>query len=708
MAARLRPEHHTFAQDLFAEVQLSVDSSEDSAYLEEAFTLLVMDWAEEEGYWPDYEWAYHEGRGTKLNVWALDRGRGVLHLAVTDFEASNEARTCSRTQIDALQNRLQNFFRRCLNGGMDIAEYNPVSEVAELIASGGDDFERVELFVLTNRLTDQGEAISGDLEGFPFSLRIWDLETVRRAWSSGENLEPINVDFVERLGEGIPCLRAADSSADIETFLLFLPGTLLAELYQEYGPRLLERNVRAFLMARGKVNKGIRDTLRSEPEKFLSYNNGLTVTVGEVNLGQNGGMAAIRSVKDLQIVNGGQTTASIAAIVREDGMALSDVSVQVKLAHISGALNDEMVPKISRFANSQNAVSESDLAANNPYLRGLERISRTLWTPTDSGARPTKWYLERARGSYNVDKSLAGTPADQREFEKHYPKKQKFDKNQVALYENTWRLLPHKVCLGGQKNFVEFMLGIEESSDEGGEDPDYELIFRELVAKAILFKRADRLVLGELGGTYKRQVVAHTLAYLYQKSGHGIDLNLIWRTQEISETTRNNISSIAAPLREELIRSARDRNITEWAKKEPCWDHLRQQDFPMAEPVATSQRARSGGPEGSTRQRRQRPAAAAEQEMTLYECVTDSLGTNLITKVRRFQKRGWIHLGDTEIAVGNGKTYHLYRGRWTQNDGTPRDEVFAVNPGTRHAMPLERVPVEKRLQILAWLEELRG
>ena len=98
---------------------------------------------------------------------------------------------------------------------------------------------------------------------------------------------------------------------EYETYLVILPGELIYQLYEEFGARLFEFNVRSFLQAKGKVNKGLRDTLRNEPERFLAYNNGITATADEIEAGLFMGEMTISRVRGLQIVNGAQTTASI-------------------------------------------------------------------------------------------------------------------------------------------------------------------------------------------------------------------------------------------------------------------------------------------------------------------------------------------------------------------------------------------------------------
>ena len=122
--------------------------------------------------------------------------------------------------------------------------------------------------------------------------------------------------------------------SEYQTFLLVLPGELISRLYDQYGARLFEFNVRSFLQARGNVNKGIRETLRSEPERFLAYNNGLTATADEIEVGQLHGETVIRRLRGLQIVNGAQTTASIHRARKVDKIDISRVAVSMKLTRV--------------------------------------------------------------------------------------------------------------------------------------------------------------------------------------------------------------------------------------------------------------------------------------------------------------------------------------------------------------------------------------
>ena len=277
-------------------------------------------------------------------------------------------------------------------------------------------------------------------------LDVWDHQRLFRAQASGLSCEPITIDIEERLGESLPCLEVPPETTDYRAYLAIVPGTLLHNLYHEFGSRLLELNVRSFLMLRGKVNKGIRKTILEQPERFLAYNNGLCITARSLELAdrRDGGMA-IRGITGVQIVNGGQTVATIHRAGHVDRADLSRVFVQAKITVVNEAQIGTLVPLVSRFANSQNKVNEADFSANSKYHVKLQQLSETVWCPAEA----TRWFYERARGQYQVARAREGTtPMRKKAFDSRTPSKQKFDKVQLAKYVNTWRQLPYVVSRG--------------------------------------------------------------------------------------------------------------------------------------------------------------------------------------------------------------------------------------------------------------------
>jgi len=701
MAHRISADTLAYASELLIEVLDHAETEGQEAFLTEAFADLILDGLEEDGFWPDYQLAFLKQRGLEVSAWGLDELNEVLYVAVADFERTDQVHTLSRTERSAILKRLTNFVRRASNGGLEIPEHNPVNDVVEFLRRG-EGFASLRCDLLTNRVTPPDSIPDESLNGWLLSFRVWDLETVRRARTAGVALEPIEIDITESLGAPIPVLREDKNLDGVDTYLLFMPGTLLATIYGQYGPRLLEQNVRSFLMARGKVNQGIRHTLRTEPERFHAYNNGITATASAVATTElpDGGLA-ITQIRDLQIVNGAQTTASIAVASRDTDVDIEKVLVQMKLAVVEPHLVHELVPFISKYANAQNAVSITDLSANHRFLRGLQEVSRSEWTPAAATGRPSKWYFERARGSYAVELSQAGTPAQQREFVSDYPKSQRFDKNNLALYENTWAKLPSIVCRGGQKNYVAFLERLPEIPDveAGAQREIIRGIFRRAVAKAILFRATDGLVRRNLGGTYKRQVVAYSLAYYLEHTEVEPELGLIWQSQTVDDEILAALGQIASPIKELIISTGEGMNITEWTKKEECWAVIRTTRIPFVRPTPSSPSPTRTPVEPVARRAMQR-----SKPMTLAQCIESVFGEPVQGNWRRHRRPKWRHVGDSGVPTRDGRsTWHVFAADFT-NDRGPYTLHMALDFPSRDLMDLDTLlPKETRHAIQQWL-----
>jgi hypothetical protein len=361
-----------------------------------------------------------------------------------------------------------------------------------------------------------------------------------------------------------------------------MPGAVLAALYDRFGGRILEQNVRAFLGEGRKVNKGIRDTLRTEPGMFFAFNNGLTVTASDIELARHpDGHTEITAASGLQVVNGGQTTASL-YWARKAGIDLSKVYVQMKLSCLPEEGFEDAVHNIARFANAQNAVSASDLFAGHPFFKRLERISReTLAPPAKAGEVNSYWYFERTTGSYKVELKRKGSLAA-KAWQLIHPKRQVLSKTDVARYEATFAGLPHIVSSGGQKNIAAFGKIITQAWNTDPEQFDAEY-FRRLVARAIMTRALDALIPAQpwYPGSIVRPLTSYTLALMslrMQAQGRQPDYEAIWRAQKapaafLTEATR--IASKVLPLLQEIPEEqVRNRLITEWVKKEACWKRV--------------------------------------------------------------------------------------------------------------------------------------
>jgi len=286
------------------------------------------------------------------------------------------------------------------------------------------------------------------------------------------------------------------------------------------------------------------------------------------------GGRGITRIRDLQIVNGGQTTASLhhaRTKPRRDNQLLDGIHVQAKLSVVPEDKLLELVPRISEFANSQNTVKTADFSANHPFHIELQRLSRTVLAPAADGSqRSTRWFYERARGQYADAAANKRTAGDQREFKAENPPSQVIRKTDLAKFELCWAQRPDLVSLGAEKTFREFMLRLKERPDF---TPD-SAYFEQLVAKAILFQQTERTVKSlDLGG-YKSQTVAYTIALVSKRTAQQIDLGRIWKAQDIPDLLRASLEEVAPRVHAKLISSAGTANVSEWAKKDGAWQAI--------------------------------------------------------------------------------------------------------------------------------------
>jgi len=517
----------------------------------------------------------------KVNGYGVPEEDSRIDLFITlHYGPSDEIVTINAAEVETAFKKLERFFGKSLDGLYK--ELDPAGDqylMAEHIQGLKAKMDRVCFYLFTNaRLAQRKEKEhKSDIFGLEAVYEVWDLERFRRLRESGTSYEALVVNLEDQKLGGLPCVLLGTNGGNSQTCVTLFPGELLCELYDEYGPRLLELNVRSYLQARGKVNKGIMETLQKSPQDFLAYNNGITVVAEEIIFGKlSNGSLGILELRGMQIVNGGQTTASIHRAAKDFGADLSCVSVQGKVTVVDGARFQDIVPLISRFSNTQNRVTEADLSANHPFHIGMERVSRREWTPDQR----SMWFYERARGSYQTAKIREGnTPSKRKAFEDRYPSNQRFSKEDLARFENTWLGLPHIVSRGSQKNFVHFMHELGQY-DEGWE-PDMDQ-YRQYVAKGLLFKEAQRVIRADRRITaYQINVAAYTVALLAEKTARRLDLKRIWRMQKVSEATSELLAAWVPIVFKHLPDYAAKvgKHIGESFKASACWDNIRGLDL---------------------------------------------------------------------------------------------------------------------------------
>lgn len=540
----------------------------------------------------------NEGRGGfQVDGCALDQERGDLYLAVSDFRPGRDLETLNAAQIDGLFERVRRFCEQAVQPAFvnAIEETSPTFEAAWLIHSGRAVIRRIRVIAFSNARmsTRRKPETAGKILGVPVVFSVLDFARFADISAARGGLEPIEIDVAAINGAPLPCLPAHSIDGEHASYLVAVPGVFLAEIYGLYGARLLEQNVRTFLQAKTKVNTGIIRTLETQPEMFFAYNNGLTATAAGITTARMAdGSLGISAIENLQIVNGGQTTASILyasdSARRERKADLSRVFVQMKLSVVNPELLEEIVPKISRFANTQNKISEADFFSSHPIHLVLQRISRQLSAPAKPGSLSgSKWFYERARGQYR-DKLAYGTPAEKRRFELEFPRDQLIDKTDLAKFEVTFECRPHIVSRGAQKCFLDFAEKAGKAW-EASEAPFNEHWFRSVVAKAIAFRWTDKMVGGSAwyqeDRGYKAQVVTYTLAWLVnhlQQQGLELDLNLIWQRQELPEEVGQILRQLA-PQVAATIKAAppQMKNVGEYCKQQACWAVVAGSTYPF-------------------------------------------------------------------------------------------------------------------------------
>ena len=525
-------------------------------------------------------------RGIRVDGYGGDPAESAdtLSLIILDFRLTDEVGRLTGTEMDTAFRRLSNFLRKALDKRWrdELEETSPAFGLAALIAQRWRSIARVRLLLVSNRkLSDRVDGRPAvDIEGRRVTYSVWDIRRLHAQSTAGDGREDIKINLEADFGGALPILPAQQSEGDHRSYLAILPGKVLADIYDQWGARLLEQNVRVFLQARSTVNKGIKMTLDNEPSMFFAYNNGITATAKDIDIASEGGQLLLRGIRDFQIVNGGQTTASI-HVAKLRKVDLSRTFVQMKISVLTPDKATELVPRISEYANSQNRVNAADFFANHPFHVRIEGFSRRVFAPSPDGTfRQSKWFYERARGQY-ADARANLSVAQRKRFDLENPRKQLFTKTDLAKFLNVWEQRPHEVSLGAQKNFGKFAGRIGQAWSKSQDDFN-ESWYRVAVAKAIIFKSTERIVSGQTWyqGGYRANIVAYTIAKMahdVSALGRAVDFESVWKQQSPGRALENAMAIAAGRVHGALVDTpAVIRNVTEWAKRPACWDRVRE------------------------------------------------------------------------------------------------------------------------------------
>ena len=509
----------------------------------------------------------------RLSGYSLSEENDQLDLFVSLYDNVDVPTPVPDAETKTAVEQCLRFLKLCAEGKM-APKLDPTSDLrslAETLQAIYDDLEQIRVYVLTDRVAKSKSFKTRDIGGKAVRLEVMDIERLHRHWSEGKPRDELVVDFAEVSGAPLPCVFVPGENDDYDYALTAIPAEALRLLYEKFGARLLEANVRSFLSVKGKgVNAGIQNTLRSAPERFMAYNNGIVIVADEMRLGKPGdGSAGIAWLKGLQIVNGGQTTASIYFTKKKyPDTDLSRVRVPAKVIVMraqDSVKEEALVSDISRFANSQNAVRQSDLSANKPFHIEIEKLSRSVYCPDGVG----QWFYERAAGSYNTLLARDGTtPSKLKALKDAIPSARRVTKTDLAKYINAWDRKPDIVSLGSQKNFDKFMASLTPA--EGQEAPLPNVAdFKALIAKAKIYRDAQKL-LRPMFQAFQANVTAYTVSLLAEKLGDRIDLDRIWAKQAASPELLAQIAVWAKEVNDVLHASSGGKMVSEWAKRPEC------------------------------------------------------------------------------------------------------------------------------------------
>lgn len=530
----------------------------------------------------------------KINAFSFSEDYSTISLFVTIYKAQKSITAVSQKEVSEAIRLVSNFYVKASQ-----EDYvNRLTDSAEIVGCAHelgknedlkDNAHQIKIFILTNGTYKEPIKADKELEHLQLECKVFDLDYFCKI--SEEQKQPIFVDF-ESLGYKIPYITGAEDNDLYQAYIAIVPGACLADLYGTYKVRLMENNVRQFLQFTGKINNGIKETIETAPEMFLAYNNGIAATASHIELDRTG--KYIKSIKGLQIVNGGQTTASLYHVKDTNkDIDLSRILVLVKFSIVKNEERyDEIVGNISRCANTQNKVNESDFSANREELIRLETWSRSIMTePSSTHSTSTFWYFERVKGQYKNFRLKEGfTKQAESQFDMKYPKEQVFTKYDLAKYENCYGethftvkiagvdcddyIGPHTVCLGNEKNYAVFLKhNMPKLSDIDN------IYFEDLIAKAILFKEADKRYgtkqHGEPIGDLKKIVVPYAIALLHHITNGQIDLYKIWMRQEVSPELSDFLYELMKQINDFITSIQGVSRYEELAKKKSFWEDVK-------------------------------------------------------------------------------------------------------------------------------------
>lgn len=546
-------------------------------------------------YTPCYYTGEYKRKKFRIDGYYFDEFDLTINIIIADYDGIDLDRTLTKTIANKNFSRALVLLDAVFNS--DLSEDPSINayDLIEILRNNKEKFRKIKLFLFTDaNISSRIKNIGIEpFEDIPVECQIWDIARIFEVCTTPDS-ETIEINFDDFGISGVPCLRAnVGEENQYSSYLGVIPGAVLADLYDKFGARLLESNVRSFLSTKVAVNKKIRETIINEPEMFFAYNNGISVTAKNVIIKTKNGQTLLTSARDFQIINGGQTTASLYNARKVNHADLSSIYVQMKLTEIdeSQVSSDEaetLIRNISRSSNSQNKVSDADFFASHPFHKQMEQLSRITYAPAKNGAQyETIWFYERARGQY-LQEQMRLTPAKRKAFLLKNPKDQLIKKTDLAKVQNAWLGHPDIVSKGAQTNFVKFASFIDEQwqLDDSQFNSQY---YESTVALMIMFQFLQKYVSKQswYQGGYRANIIVYSIALFHRQilrqfPGRDLDLIMIWKMQELPDSVKAALGSISKEVFDKITDEKRPvMNVTQWCKRSQCWDSVQTMNLPF-------------------------------------------------------------------------------------------------------------------------------
>lgn len=583
----------------------------------------------------DFTECYYEGvsrrkANMRIDGYAMDDADGSCCVFISDYHGPYEDDAIRSEDINAFFKKIRYFVDESIKYELyqELEESTQVYEFSRMLHYENENISKFRFYLLTDAYNKQRTKNIKDAEvgGKTVELNVWDITRIFDVVSSKTQKESVEIILSDMGYSGIPCVKAVDYHdviADVEvmpkydddieegltdvkpenlitysSYLAVVPGKILNELYLEYGSRLLEGNVRSFLSVRGKVNKSIQNTIKNYPEMFFAYNNGIAATASEIDTEMTPEGMKITRIKDLQIVNGGQTTASIANTLltarKDENIDIDRLYVPMKVSVLEHTMSEKIIPKISEYSNSQNKVDASDFFSNHPFHIRMEDYSRKTPAPAVNGNQFQQyWYYERTRGQYNQGKMKFKPKSSQmKQYETRYPESQVIKLVDLAKYMEIYEGAPDKVSKGKQaivKVFAESIRNKWAKSDSEFNN----FYYKRVCALAIIYKGADDIVKQTAWykekHSYKANVIVYTMSVIFDYirkhyKGYELDFLKVWNLQGLYPELAEQIKVLCTEVYEYITDGSRPiENVTEWCKRELCWQLAQKQKWTINE-----------------------------------------------------------------------------------------------------------------------------